>query len=59
MTSMVVLVLTGVTAVTNAGRAGLVTNSGAWGFTEILFAYAFCMANNGMNMAGLNANSNS
>ena len=27
------------------------------GFTEIVFAYASCMANNGQNMAGLNANS--
>ena len=27
------------------------------GFTEILFAYASCMANNGLTMAGLNANS--
>ena len=29
----------------------------ARGFTEIVFAYASCMANNGQNMAGLNANS--
>ena len=27
-----------------------------YGFTEILFAYASCMANNGQAMAGLNAN---
>lgn len=40
-----------------AGHAGLVTNTGAHGFTEILFAYASCMANNGLTMAGLNANS--
>ena len=33
------------------------TNGGPRGFTEILFAYASCMANNGQNMAGLNANS--
>jgi K+-transporting ATPase ATPase A chain len=57
LTPMVVLVLTGIAVATNAGRAGLVTNSGARGFTEILFAYASSMANNGMNMAGLNANS--
>lgn len=56
LTPMVVLILTGIGVVTNAGRAGLVTNSGPHGFTEILFAYASCMANNGMNMAGLNAN---
>jgi K+-transporting ATPase ATPase A chain len=35
----------------------LVTNSGPRGFTEVLFAYASCMANNGQSMAGLNANS--
>jgi K+-transporting ATPase ATPase A chain len=57
LTPMVVLVLTAVAVVTNAGRAGLVTNSGPRGFTEILFAYASCTANNGQTMAGLNANS--
>jgi K+-transporting ATPase ATPase A chain len=56
LTPMVVLVLTGIAVITNAGRAGLVTNSGPRGFTEILFAYASCMANNGQAMAGLNAN---
>jgi len=55
MTPMVVLVLTSVAVAANAGRAGLVTNSGPRGFTEILFAYASCMANNGQSMAGLNA----
>jgi K+-transporting ATPase ATPase A chain len=34
----------------------LVINSGNQGFTEVLFAYASCMANNGQTMAGLNAN---
>jgi K+-transporting ATPase ATPase A chain len=57
LTPMVVLVLTGVAIVTKAGLAGLATNSGSRGFTEILFAYASCMANNGEAMAGLNANS--
>jgi K+-transporting ATPase ATPase A chain len=56
LTPIVVLSLTALAAVTNAGRAGLVTNSGPRGFTEIIFAYASSMANNGMNMAGLNAN---
>jgi K+-transporting ATPase ATPase A chain len=56
LTPMVVLVLTGIAMATHAGRAGLVTNSGMHGFTEILFAYASCMANNGQVMAGLNAN---
>ena len=55
LTPLVVLVLTAVAVATNIGRAGLVTNSGPRGFTEILFAYASSMANNGMNMAGLNA----
>ena len=57
LTPMVVLVLTAIAAATNLGRAGLVTNSGPRGFSEILFAYASCMANNGQTMAGLNANS--
>ena len=57
LTPAVVLVLTGVALATNAGRAGLVTNTGARGFTEVVFAYASSMANNGQNMAGLNANS--
>jgi len=56
VTPVVVLVLTAIAVVTNAGRAGLVTNSGARGFTEILYAYASCVANNGQTMAGLNAN---
>jgi K+-transporting ATPase ATPase A chain len=53
----VVLLLTGVAVATNYGRAGLVTNSGPHGFTEILFAYASCIANKGQTMARLNANS--
>ncbi len=57
VTPMVVLPLTGLAVVTEAGRAGLVTNSGPRGFTEILFAYTSCIANNGQSMAGLNANS--
>ena len=57
LTPAVILVLTGLAIATNAGRAGLVTNTGTRGFTEILFAYASSMANNGQNMAGLNGNS--
>src|SRR5215470_12570691 len=53
LTPLVVLPLTGWAAVADAGRAGLVTNGGSRGFTEILFAYTSCMANNGQNMAGL------
>jgi K+-transporting ATPase ATPase A chain len=37
--------------------AGLTTNTGAHGLTEILFAYASAFANNGQNFAGLSANS--
>src|SRR4029077_17012063 len=57
LTPAVVLALAGIAVATPAGLAGLVTNSGPRGYTEILFAYASCMANNGLAMAGLNANS--
>ena len=57
LTPMVVLALTGIAVITNAGRGGLVTNFGPRGFAEILFAFASCMANNGQTMAGLNASS--
>jgi K+-transporting ATPase ATPase A chain len=52
-----VLLLTSVAVLTAGGRAGLVTNQGAHGFTEILFAYSSSLANNGQNFAGLNGNS--
>jgi K+-transporting ATPase ATPase A chain len=51
------LPLTALAVATNAGRAGLVTNQGAHGLSEMLFAYASSLANNGQNFAGLNANS--
>jgi potassium-transporting ATPase potassium-binding subunit len=57
VTPKVVLLLTAVAIATTAGRLGLVTNGGRRGFTEVLFAYASCVANNGQSMAGLNANS--
>jgi K+-transporting ATPase ATPase A chain len=57
LTPIVVLLLTGVAVVTKGGLAGLQTNAGPRGFTEILFAYASSMASNGLTMAGLNANS--
>jgi K+-transporting ATPase ATPase A chain len=57
LTPLVVSLLTAWAVAIGAGRAGLVTNDGSRGFTEILFAYASCMANNGQTMAGLNANS--
>ncbi len=50
-----VLVLTAWALLTQAGRDGLTTNTGPHGFTEILFAYASAVANNGQNMAGLSA----
>jgi K+-transporting ATPase ATPase A chain len=57
LTPLVVTLLTAWAVATAAGRAGLTTNDGPHGFTEVLFAYASCMANNGQTMAGLNANS--
>jgi K+-transporting ATPase ATPase A chain len=57
LTPLVVSVLAALAVASAPGRAGLVTNGGSHGFTEILFAYASCMANNGQTMAGLNANS--
>jgi K+-transporting ATPase ATPase A chain len=51
-----ILALTALAVVTKAGLAGLITNSGPHGFTEILFAYASAFANNGQTMAGLSAN---
>jgi K+-transporting ATPase ATPase A chain len=57
LTPLLVLPLTAWAVAVEAGRAGLLTNQGPRGFTEVLFAYASCMANNGQTMAGLNANS--
>ncbi len=54
---VVILMLTAVAVATSAGIAGLTTNVGAHGFTEILFAYASSFANNGQSFAGLSANS--
>jgi K+-transporting ATPase ATPase A chain len=55
-TPMVVLLLTAIAVVMPAGRAAVGINPGARGFTEILFAYASCMANNGLALGGLDAN---
>ena len=54
---LVILSLTALALVTSGGRAGLTTNDGAHGFTEILYAYTSAFANNGQNFAGLSANS--
>ena len=53
---VMVLALTALAVVTKQGLAGLTTNAGPHGFTEILFAYASAFANNGQSMAGLSAN---
>jgi potassium-transporting ATPase potassium-binding subunit len=41
----------------NAGISSLTTNSGAHGFTAVVFASASALANNGQAFAGLSANS--
>src|SRR5262249_60605547 len=51
-----VLLLTALAMVTEWGTAGLTTNSGPHGLSEIVFAYTSSFANNGQNFAGLNAN---
>ncbi len=50
------MTLTAIAVVTGWGLAGLTTNGGPHGLTEILYAYASCLANNGQNFAGLSAN---
>lgn len=55
--SIAVVTFTAMAVVTAPGLAGLTTNTGAHGLTEILYAYASSMANNGQNFAGLSANS--
>jgi K+-transporting ATPase ATPase A chain len=56
-TPTVVLGLSALALAVPAGRAGLVTNTGSRAFTEVVFAYASCMANNGQAMAGLSTDS--
>jgi K+-transporting ATPase ATPase A chain len=51
-----VLVPTALAVVTPAGLAGLTTNTGPHGFTEILYAFASTFATNGQTFAGLSAN---
>jgi K+-transporting ATPase ATPase A chain len=53
---VVILPLTAIAISTKLGLAGLSTNSGAHGFTEILFGYTSSFANNGQSFAGLSAN---
>ena len=53
---LVVLPLTAIAVSTRVGLSGLTVNDGPHGFTEILFAYTSCFANNGQSFAGLSAN---
>jgi K+-transporting ATPase ATPase A chain len=52
-----ILVPTALAVTSAAGLAGLTTNDGAHGYTEILFAYTSSFANNGQTFAGLSTNS--
>ncbi|MGA2649057.1 MAG: potassium-transporting ATPase subunit KdpA [Terracidiphilus sp.] len=51
-----ILILTAIAISTKEGLAGLTTNTGPHGLTEILFAFASSFANNGQAFASLNAN---
>ena len=53
---LAILPFTALAVAGKTGRAGLVTNTGAHGFTEIFYAYTSCFANNGQNFAGLATN---
>ncbi len=53
---LTILSLAAVALVTDAGLAGLTTNKGPHGLSEILVAYTTSMANNGQNFAGRSAN---
>src|SRR5208282_987695 len=53
---LVVLPVTAIAVSTRMGLSGLTVNGGPHGFTEILFAYTSCFANNGQSFAGLSAN---
>ena len=50
-----VLLPTVIAVLSSPGRAGLITNDGAHGVTEILYAFAGAFGSNGQNVAGLNA----
>src|SRR5258707_8061364 len=52
-----ILALTAVAVATGLGLAGLTTNSGPHGLTEILYAYTSSFTNNGQTFGGLSANS--
>jgi len=52
-----VLLMTALAVVTGPGLAGLTTNSGPHGLSEIFYAYTSSFANNGQAFAGLTSNS--
>jgi potassium-transporting ATPase potassium-binding subunit len=51
-----ILILTAIAVATKAGLAGLATNTGPHGLTEIFFGFVSSFANNGQNFGGLSAN---
>ncbi len=53
--SAMILIFTAIGSVTNIGLSSL-ANSGAHGFSEILYAFTSAAGNNGSAFAGLNAN---
>jgi potassium-transporting ATPase potassium-binding subunit len=52
-----VLILAAAASVTGVATAALTTNSGAHGFSEMVFGYASALANNGQAFAGISVNS--
>ena len=54
---LVVLLFTAIAVITKAGTNSI-SNPGAHGFTEILYAFTSMGSNNGSAFAGLNANTN-
>ena len=56
LTPLVVLPLAGLAVAPGVRQDGLTPNEGPRAFTEVVFAFASCQANNGQAMAGLNAN---
>jgi K+-transporting ATPase ATPase A chain len=57
LTPLVVMSLAALAVVMKDGLAGIGTNSGPHGLTEVIYAYASSMANNGQTMASLSADS--
>jgi K+-transporting ATPase ATPase A chain len=55
LTPLVVMSLSAIALVTKDGLAGVVTNTGPHRLTEVIYAYASSVANNGQTMASLNA----